>query len=307
MRMRYLIQDGMLTVSSDELAALEREKRYLWIIGPDLIQAAGETLCLSETLIREIQSGDVSKFESHEGFDFITLNIPADLFMEGKSQRVCLYLTENLLAFFCDNDDVLEKMIADYTLEPQKKMSLAKILHQYFDRVTYDDSLTLKRIEQEISALEETLIVSKKSDFLFLVNYRKMLLELKVYYEQLLEIFEAIEQNENGLIGITELRFFRILAGRANRLYNGVANLRDYVTQVREAYQTQIDINLNSVMKVFTVITSIFFPLTLIVGWYGMNLRMPEFGWRYGYLFVIGLSAATAIATLIYFKKKKWF
>jgi len=304
--MRYLIQDGLLTASDDQ-TAMEQGKQYLWIIGTDQLQAAGATLCLNETLIREIQTGNDSRFESHEGFDFISLLIPADLLAEGKSQRVCLYLTENLIAFFCDHDVVLQKMISDFEMEPPKRMGLTKILHQYFDRVTYDDSLTLKRIEQEISALEATLIESNKSDFLFLVSYRKRLLELKVYYEQLLEIFEAIEQNENGLIGISELRFFRILEGRANRLFNGVLNLRDYVTQVREAYQTRMDINLNSVMKVFTVITSIFFPLTLIVGWYGMNLRMPEFGWRYGYLFVIGLSAATAIATLLYFKKNKWF
>jgi len=304
--MRYLIQDGLLTAADDQ-TALEPGKQYLWIIGTDQLQAAGATLCLNETLIREIQTGNDSRFESHEGFDFISLLIPADLLAEGKSQRVCLYLTENLIVFFCDHDVVLQKMISDFEMEPPKRMGLTKILHQYFDRVTYDDSLTLKRIEQEISALEATLIESNKSDFLFLVSYRKRLLELKVYYEQLLEIFEAIEQNENGLIGISELRFFRILEGRTNRLYNGVVNLRDYVTQVREAYQTRMDINLNSVMKVFTVITSIFFPLTLIVGWYGMNLRMPEFGWRFGYLFVIGLSAATAIATLLYFKKNKWF
>lgn len=304
--MRYCIQDGLL-IAADEQTALEPDKQYLWIIETDQLREAGATLRLSETLIREIQTGNDSKFESHEGFDFITLLIPADLFVEGKAQRVCLYMAENLIAFFCDHDIVLQKMISDFETEPLKKVSLAKIPHQYFDRVTYDDSLTLKRIEQEISALEATLIESNKSDFLFLVSYRKRLLELKVYYEQLLEIFEAIEQNENGLIGTSELRFFRILEGRANRLYNGVVNLRDYVTQVREAYQTRMDINLNSVMKVFTVITSIFFPLTLIVGWYGMNLRMPEFGWRYGYLFVIGLSAATAIATLFYFKKNKWF
>ena len=301
------MQEGGLTAVDGVAAAFEQGKQYLWIIDMQELQTASEALRLSETLMKEIRTGDASKFESHEGFDFVTLSIPADLYAEGKSQRVCLYLTKNVLAFFCENDIVLEKMISDYAMEPQKKMSLARILHQYFDRVTYDDSLTLKKIEQEISKLEETLIVSKKSDFYFLVNYRKTLLELKVYYEQLLEIFEAFEQNENGLIGATELRFFRILAGRANRLYNGVVNLRDYVTQVREAYQTQIDINLNSVMKVFTVITSIFFPLTLIVGWYGMNLRMPEFDWQYGYLFVIGISVATAIGTLLYFKKKKWF
>lgn len=305
--MKYWIQDGVFTTYTGEVAAFEQGKQYLWIIGTKELSAVSAALCLGETFIKEIQSGDVSKFESHEGFDFIALNIPADLFAEGESQRVCLYLSESVLVFFCDHDVVLEKMLSEYAAEPQKKLSLARILHQYFDRVTYDDSLTLKKIEQEISALEETLIVSKKSDFNFLTNYRKKLLELKTYYEQLLEIFEAIEQDENGLIGKTELRFFRILAGRANRLYNGVVNLRDYVTQVREAYQTQIDINLNSVMKVFTVITSVFFPLTLIVGWYGMNLKMPEFGWQYGYAFVIGISIATAIATLLYFKKKKWF
>lgn len=304
--MRYSIQDGVLTID-DEQAAMDENKQYLWIIGTDLLTAANVALSLDETLMREIQTGDASTFESHEGFDFITLHIPADLFAERKSHRVCLYLKENLVAFFCDHDVVLEKMISDQETEPQKNISLAKIIHQYFDRVTFDDSLTLKRIEQEISAMEETLGESKKNDFHLFTDYRKMLLELKVYYEQLLEIFEAIEQNENGLIGLTELRYFRILAGRANRLYNGVSNLRDYVTQVREAYQTQMDINLNSVMKVFTVITSIFFPLTLIVGWYGMNLRMPEFGWRYGYLFVICLSAATAIGTLLYFKRNKWF
>ena len=304
--MRYLIQDGGLTVTNEQ-AAMEPNKQYLWIIGADSLMAASAALSLGETLTREIQTGDASKFESHEGFDFITLHIPADLYAEGKSQRVCIYLKKNMVAFFCDQDVVLEKMIYDLETEPQKNMTLAKMIHQYFDRVTFDDSLTLKRIEQEISAMEETLGESKKNDFHLFTDYRKMLLELKVYYEQLLEIFEAIEQNENGLIGLTELRYFRILSGRANRLYNGVVNLRDYVTQVREAYQTQMDINLNSVMKVFTVITSIFFPLTLIVGWYGMNLRMPEFGWRYGSLFVICLSAATAIATLLYFKRNKWF
>ena len=109
------------------------------------------------------------------------------------------------------------------------------------------------------------------------------------------------------MIDQKELRQFKIQTSRANRLYNGVLNLRDYVTQVREAFQTQTDINLNSVMKVFTVITSIFFPLTLIVGWYGMNLRMPEFGRRYGYLFVIVISVITAAATLLHFKMKNGF
>ena len=70
---------------------------------------------------------------------------------------------------------------------------------------------------------------------------------------------------------------------------------------------TEVDISLNTTMKIFTVVTTIFLPLTLIVGWYGMNLKMPEYGWKYGYLFV-GLLSLTCIAgIIIFFKRKKWF
>ena len=128
---------------------------------------------------------------------------------------------------------------SDIEAKEVKNVNLGKIMHLFFDRLTFDDSFELEKIEQEISNLEEELIVSKKNDFVFLVSFRKRLLTLKVYYEQLLEIYEAIELNENGLIDQKELRQFK----------------------------TQTDINLNSVMKVFTVITSIFFLLMLIVGW----------------------------------------
>ena len=91
-----------------------------------------------------------------------------------------------------------------------------------------------------------------------------------------------------------------------NTLTDNVKNLREYVTQVREAYQAQIDIEQNRIMKVFTIISGIFLPLTLLVGWYGMNLRMPEFRWTYGYPLAIILSVVIVIVCLIFFKRKKW-
>ena len=108
------------------------------------------------------------------------------------------------------------------------------------------------------------------------------------------------------LISEESLRHFVILDGRLDRLYENVRSLRDYLSQVREAYQAQIDIEQNSLMKTFTVITAIFLPLTLLVGWYGMNLRMPEFGWDYGYPFVIALSVAIIVLCILLFKKRKW-
>lgn len=305
--MIYLLDNDILKVVSLEQAGTLGTQSHLGLISFDELPAAGPVFGISEKIMAECLSTSMSKFESHDGFDFITLNIPEDLDKYNKPQRVCLYSTSKLLLFVHDNNQTLNRIEAEIKADEIKNISLGKIMHLFFDRLTFDDSLVLEKIERSILELDDHLLDSKKDAFSLLVSFRKILLTLKLYFEQLLQIYEAIDENENGLTEQKELRYFRILAGRANRLYNGVLNLRDYVSQVREAYQTQMDINLNSVMKFFTVITSVFFPLTLIVGWYGMNLRMPEFTWRFGYLFVIGISLVVAAATLIYFKRKKWF
>lgn len=71
--------------------------------------------------------------------------------------------------------------------------------------------------------------------------------------------------------------------------------------------QSQADIALNKLMKVFTVVTTIFLPLTLITGWYGMNFKMPEYGWVYAYPAVIFICIIIVISSIIIFKKNKWF
>ena len=130
---------------------------------------------------------------------------------------------------------------------------------------------------------------------------------LKRYYVQLLRLCQDMEENENGLISGRQLKRFRMMTRRVERLLDTTDSLRDYVSQVREAYQSQVDINLNNLMRIFTVLTAVFSPLTLIVGWYGMNLRMPESRWAWGYPMVIVISLAVCVATVVLFKKKKWF
>lgn len=113
--------------------------------------------------------------------------------------------------------------------------------------------------------------------------------------------------NENKLFDHQSLKLLRILSGKVDRLYNNVLSLIEYVAQIREAYQAEVDINLNTTMKLFTVITIIFFPLSLIAGWYGMNFNMPEYQSLYGYPMVIILSAGVIIVSVIYFKRNHWF
>jgi magnesium transporter len=130
---------------------------------------------------------------------------------------------------------------------------------------------------------------------------------MKRFYEQLAIVIDRLVENENEAIAPDGLNRLIALNRRIHYLKQSVTDLRELVTQVREAYQARIDIEQNQIMKVFTVITAVFLPLTLIVGWYGMNFNIPEFGWRFGYLYVIILSVVVCVICVCIIKKKKWF
>ena len=141
-----------------------------------------------------------------------------------------------------------------------------------------------------------------------MIARRKELMKLGAYYNQLLDMGDTMAENYNNLLNEEDCRLFKMFADRVTRLYDYAQNLREYALQIREMYQTQIDIRQNNVMRFLTVVTTIFMPLTLIVGWYGMNfVFMPETQWKYGYPAVIAVSAVVILLEIWYFKKKKWF
>ena len=92
-----------------------------------------------------------------------------------------------------------------------------------------------------------------------------------------------------------------------SRLLSETERLREYCLQVHEVYQSQIDLKQNKIMRILTVVTTVFAPLTLLTGWYGMNfVDMPELQWRYGYLGVIAVSLVITAVCLIIFRRKKF-
>ena len=168
--------------------------------------------------------------------------------------------------------------------------------------------MAFDKIEKEILELEQALITSLKKNFVSeIIHLRKRLMLMKRYYEQFLNLLDVVTENENNIFDGKTLRSFEMLSRRMERSYQNVLNLREAVTQIRESYEAEVDISLNTTMKVFTVVTTIFLPLTLIAGWYGMNFQMPEYGWEHGYLMVIVLSVAFIVIGIAFFKKNKWF
>lgn len=258
-------------------------------------------------LLTYIQSGQVNKYECFPDASLISFDWYNIHDVDSTPWRIIICYTQGNIFFICEGDECLSHVVS----LTEKEQSEERVLHVFFSALIKDDIDYLEELEECITENEDQVISNYKSykrEYAGeIIALRRELLKLKRYYEQLNNIFEGLMENENKLISQENLRYFRILDGKIDRLFAHVLNLRDYVTQVREAYQAQIDIEQNSLMKIFTVVTSVFMPLTLLVGWYGMNLKLPAFSWDYSYLVVFGFSILVVVACIIFFKLRKWF
>ena len=302
--MLYGVENGKL--AERDISEAGGKGQYFGVYPADEAAGVLDAFGLSGKPLRDAMANTSMVYESHEGFDFISVSDLNRKLLHARPVRIFIYLRKSLILMFSDHIASVEKICSD--IDCAAHISFERLLFVFFERLTTDDAAMLEKIEQEIIGLEDALISSKKRNCVKeIISLRKRLMVLKRYYEQMLGVLDDLQENENGLQSSAALRYFKIFAGRMDRLYHSVINLRDYVTQVREAYQAEVDIGLNSIMKVFTVITAIFLPLTLLVGWYGMNLQMPEFRWGFGYPMVIIIAIVIAVFCLVVFKRKKWF
>lgn len=285
--------DYLIFLSPEELL----EWQFPFPIHPKTLEA-----CLSEV--------NFPRLEVYENYDFGLLHT----FLKGsqhlQSYRMHFYLSDHFL--ICISKPPfpwLETFESNLLQAPCETYSPDKILYLLMDQLMSEDHQLLNKLENQINLLEESVLKGEKKDYIqAIIKLKKSLLYLKRYYEPLIDITTTLLENDNEILAPKMLRYFRILSQRIIRLNSQVLHLQENVNQIREAYDSQVDIRLNKIMKVFTMITVIFSPLTLIVGWYGMNFEfIPELEWSYGYPYVIFLCLSTIIGSLIYFKKRHWF
>ena len=278
------------------------------IVSSEEAQSLLDRFSLPPRLMDNAFTSRAMAYESHEGFDFMCVNLLRADSHAGPPEKICVWFTKDLLLFAGPQADTAHRMLEDVLDGEAAPLSLERLLLLFFERLTTDDTAVLEDLEQEITDLEDALITAgRRSAVRDIISLRQRLMAYKRHYEQLLSVLDMLQENDDDLLSESAERTLKVLASRADRLYHAVLNLRDYVTQVRETYQAEVDISLNRIMKLFTVITAIFLPLTFIVGWYGMNLQMPEFRWSFGYPMVIIISVIVVVLCLVFFKKRKWF
>lgn len=268
---------------------------------------AGQYMGYMDTKVAKyIQEGYYSEtFECYKNYTLFVFPMYDIHQCSSPASQVMVYLDHEDLFFLCEGQRGYGRACSLFGAAETNE----RALWGFFQNLLKNDMDNLEDLECEVADAEMAAMVRFHDGYIRkIIAYRKELLRLKRYYEQLDTIFDSLILNENKLLGEDSIRHFTILANRTSRYLGNVLNLRDYVTQMREAYQAQIDIEQNNLMRLFTVITAVFLPLTLMVGWYGMNFsNMPEIRAEYGYPVFAGASAFVCIALLLFFKKKRWF
>ena len=210
---------------------------------------------------------------------------------------------------FIDDSGFVDKTISNIISSKRWTMpSLERFIYDFLEQIVAHDRIILERVDKELDNVESSILDGEGKDPSQSVSrIRSDLRDLRTHYEQLIDLGEELEENENDFFNEDNTRYFRLFTQRVSRLRDMTASLRDFSIQIRDLYQSQLDVKQNRTMALLTVITTIFMPLTLIAGWYGMNFKyMPELEYKWAYPAVIAVSIIIVIVSLLFFKKKKW-
>ena len=273
----YHEETGKITLEKKAVQNSENAGKSIYLMSLDEFLSHPRKLVRKNNFIHSMTPIQYCKIEKYRECVQGTMRVP-----KGNKGQVCIhyfgfYLSEQELYLVEESHFLMEYLnkMAEGTYEGY---SFRQILLALFEELLQDEVLYLQKQEEHLAGLEEELL-KKIPDYLYemIKKYRKRFNNFHAYF-----------------------------SNRAERLHDHVVRLREYRVQIRELYQSLIAVQQNQVMSILTVVTTIFLPLTLIAGWYGMNFpNMPEFGWKYAYPAVIIVSILVIILEIIYFKKKK--
>ena len=237
-----------------------------------------------------------------------TFSVPDRAHISAPNTRFAFALDEKGIVFIDDSGYVLKQIENIINTKRWTLPSLERFLYDFLEQIVVQDQAILEQFDAELDSIESGILEGGiENPSLRVSRIRSDLRDLRNHYEQLLDLSQELEENENNFFRKDHTRYFHLFSQRVSRLHDLTSTLREFSIQIRDLYQSQLDVKQNRIMALLTIISSIFMPLTLIAGWYGMNFKyMPELEYKISYPLVIAISIAIVIVSLIFFKKKKW-
>ncbi len=279
----------------------------------DIIEKVQAHFCLHSLLIDDVLADQRPKAEEYEGYLFFTMKMLYRI--EGMKidyEQISFVLGPNYLLTFQEKDGDLFDGFRDrirLDLGKVRKKKVDYLLYRLIDIIVDSYYTVLDRVGDFIDEIEENAYENPSNEtFTQIQALKKELIFLRKALYPLREAVGKIAKGESDFISEEGIHYFADIYDHVAHLIDSLDTYKDLTSGLLDIHINAMNTKMNEVMKVLAVISTIFMPLTFIVGIYGMNFEfMPELSWRYGYFGVLGLMTLVLIGMLYFFKRKKWF
>ncbi len=308
-------------VESAQITGHQKNRKKTWFNAFGLnhvqkIKEIGELFEMDELLVEDLLNvHNRSKIDFFD--DYLYLNIKM-MSIEGPEddrfidlEQVSFILGKDWILSFQEEEgdvfDQLRKRIKDQHTVLRKK-EIDYLFYRLVDTVVDHYFLIVEHISDRIEYLEDEIVINPKDDIRIQMQLlRKDIILLRKAVVPLREAVGSLARDENKFVSRDTRRYFRDVYEHIIQLHEYIDTQRDMLASLGDLYLSGVSHKMNQIMKVLTIISTIFIPLTFIAGIYGMNfINMPELEWEHGYLGTLGIMALIVIGMIFYFKRKGW-
>jgi magnesium transporter len=303
----------------DELLSLCDRNRKNWInidglTDRKLIEQVAEAFDLHYLIIEDVMNVDHQpKTDELDNHLFLTMKM-FYRFEEDKIdyEHISFVLGENYLLSFQEKEGDIFALLRTRIKQENgiiRKRGTDYLLYRLVDTIVDSYYSVLEKIGEQVEAVEENISNNPTvKDFQQIQKIRKEFIYLRRVVYPLREAINKIVKNENGFIDENNEKYFADVYDHIIHLIDSLDTYKDLTSTMMDLYMNTINYKMNEVMKLLTIITTIFIPLSFIAGIYGMNFdNMPELRWDNGYFGVLAIMGSIFILMIVYFRYKKWF
>ncbi len=278
----------------------------------DLIEKLGKFYNIHPLTLEDIVHVDQrAKFEDFEHYVVAIMRM-INYTTEVESEQLAIVLCENTVISFQephggDAFDIIRNRLR--TCKGRvRKLGADYLAYALMDAVVDCYFTAIEKIGDRIEVIEEEIISdSDKKSILELYRLKREMIYLRKQVWPMRDLINNMIRSETILINASSDIYLRDLSDHVTRIIDTVETYRDLLSGIMDIYLSTNANKMNEVMKVLTIMSSIFIPITFMVGVYGMNFdNMPELKTQHGYYVLWAVMLTTVIGLLVYFKRRKW-
>lgn len=302
----------------DAISLIDSSSKTLWINidgihDESVIESLGNKLNVHKLSLEDILSvGQRPKIDEFDNYLHIIVKmVMLDPHDEIEDEQLSFILHKNILISFQEKTGDVFHGVRKRIQEGKgfiRKRGADYLLYALIDSVVDHYFLILETVGEKIETLETELLLKPEEAVLAKLHHlRRETLELRRSVYPLREVISRFEKIDETFLNADVRVFIRDLYDHTIQVIETIEVLRESASGLLDLYMNSVSNKMNEIMKVLTIMASIFIPLTFIAGVYGMNFSyMPELEYRYGYFVIWGVMILVFLGMLIYFKRKKW-